>query len=86
MQMLTAHVSPCAVPDMDPHGYRRNTIDDYVPSVFNRIPALAAPGCGNTNPWVFEDQVERVLYALSDEFSCARVLVSNVGKRIEVGM
>jgi hypothetical protein len=35
---------------------------------------------------VFEDQVERVLYALADKFSCARVLVSNVGKRIQVDM
>jgi hypothetical protein len=65
---------------MDPHGYRRNAIDDYMPGICNRIAALAAPGYGHTNSWVFEDQVERVLYALADKFSGARVFVSDVGK------
>lgn len=65
------HVLPRAVPDMNPHGCRHNAIDDYVPSVCNRKAALAAPGCGHANSRVFEDQTERVLYALSDHADCA---------------
>ncbi|MDP2706022.1 MAG: hypothetical protein Q8O70_00750, partial [Burkholderiales bacterium] len=69
---------------MNPHGCRRNAIDDYVPSVCNRKAALAAPGCGHANSRVFEDQIERVLYALSDKPSGARVFVSDVSKGINV--
>lgn len=83
---LAMHVLPCAVPDMNPHGCRRNAIDDYVPSVCNRKAALAAPGCRYANSRVFEDQIERVLYALSDKRSGARVFASDVSKGINVGL
>ena len=77
---------PCAVPDVNPHGYRRNAIDDHVPSVRNRVAALTAPGCGDSDSRVFEDQVKRTLYALADKLSGARVFVRDVCKRINVGL
>ncbi len=83
---LAVRVLPRPVPDMNPHGCRRNAIDDYVPSVCNRKAALAAPGCGHANSRVFEDQIERPLYALANKPSGARVLVSDVGKGINVGL
>ena len=83
--MLVPHVLPRAVPDMNAHGYRCNAIDDYVPSVRNRVAAFTAPGCGNSDSRVFEDQVERVLYALADKLSGARIFIGDVGKRINVG-
>ena len=73
---LAVHVLPRAVPDMNPHGRRRNAIDDYVSSICNRKAPFAAPGCGHANSRVFEDQIESVLYALPDKFSGARVFVS----------
>jgi hypothetical protein len=83
---LAGHVLPRAVPDMNPHSCRRNAIDDYVPGVCNWKPALAAPGCGHANSRVFENQIECVLYALSDKPSGARVFVRDVSKGINVGL
>lgn len=71
---------------MNPHGCLRNAIDNYVPSVCNRKAALTAPGCGHANSRVFEDQIERTLYALPDKSSRARVFVSDVSKGIKVGL
>ena len=70
---------------MNPHGFRCNAIDDYVPSVRNRVAALTAPGCGDSDSRVFEYQVERTLYALADKLSGARIFIGDVGKRINVG-
>jgi hypothetical protein len=83
---LAVHVLPRAIPDMNPHGCRRNAIDDYVPGICNRKAALAAPSCGHANSRVFEDQIERVFYALSDQPSASQVFVSNVSKGVNVGL
>ena len=83
---VAVHILTRAVPDMDPHGCLRNAIDDYVPGICNRKAALAAPGCSHANSRVVEDQIERVLNALSDKSSGARVFVSDVSKGINVGL
>ncbi|MEK6593770.1 MAG: hypothetical protein AABZ67_11895 [Pseudomonadota bacterium] len=71
---------------MNPHGCWRNAIDDYMPSVCNRVAALTAPGRGHANSRVFEDQIERVFYARSDKLSAALIFVSDVSKGINIGL
>ena len=66
------------------HGCRRNAIDNYVPSVGNRVTAFAAPRCGDADSGVFEDQIECTLYALADKRTCAQVFSSDVRKGIKV--
>lgn len=39
---LAAHVLPRAISDMNLHGCRRSALDDYVPSVWNRIASLTS--------------------------------------------
>lgn len=82
--MLATHVLPCAVPDVDSHGYRRHTIDDHVPGVCNGVTAFTTPGCGYADSRMFEDKIERMLYTLANKLSRAGVFIGDVRKGIDI--
>jgi hypothetical protein len=62
----------------------RDAINDYMPSFCNRVAPLAASRRGNANSRVFDDQRERVLYALADKLRSAWIFACDVSKRFNV--
>ena len=81
---LPCYILACAIPDVDSHGCRGDTIDDDVSGVCNRKPALATPGGGYADFGELQDQVERVLDTRLEKRSGARVFVRYVSKGINV--